>query len=101
MDQQAVIEFYLANQWLVLPVFILLVIGVALLWFGGLIAALVALGNRQWLWGIPTLILGPFTGLPYALTYPGRAEYARSLMLRGLVLALASLLLLFLVWLFT
>ncbi|WP_237058633.1 hypothetical protein [Microbulbifer sediminum] len=100
MDKQALIEFYLAHQWLVLPMFILLVIGVALLWFGGLIAALVALGNRQWFWGIPTIILGPFTGLPYALRYPGRAEYARSLMLRGLALALVSLTILLLIWLF-
>ncbi|MFI2810683.1 MULTISPECIES: hypothetical protein [Microbulbifer] len=100
MNQQALIEFYLAHQWLVLPVFIVLVIGVALLWFGGLVAALVALGNRQWLWGIPTIILGPFTGLPYALLYPGRAEYARTLMLRGLAMVLGALVLLLLIWLF-
>ncbi|GAA5523904.1 hypothetical protein Maes01_00453 [Microbulbifer aestuariivivens] len=97
MTQDALIQFYLSNQWLVLPLFLLLVVGLAVFWFGGLIAALVALGNRDWLWGIPSIFLGPLTGLPYALRHH-EAAYAKMLMLRGLAMMLAALLLLLLLW---
>ncbi|WP_237065526.1 hypothetical protein [Microbulbifer guangxiensis] len=100
MTEEALIQFYLAHQWLVLPLFLIFVVGLAIFWFGGLVAALVALGNKQWLWGIPSIFLGPLTGLPYALLY-GEAKYAKTLMLRGLALMLAALLLFLLLWFFT
>lgn len=97
MNEEALIQFYLANQWLVLPLFLVFVAGLAICWFGGLVAALVALGNQHWLWGLPTILLGPITGLPYALLH-SEAEYAKSLMLRGLALMLAALILALLLW---
>ncbi|WP_253868724.1 hypothetical protein [Microbulbifer sp. THAF38] len=53
-------------------------------------AALTALGNKHWIWGIVTIFLGPITGIPYALRYK-EAEYARSLMLRGVWILLIGL----------
>lgn len=99
MNTDTLIEFYLAHQWVVLPLLLLFITGLAICWFGGLIAALVALGNKHWLWGIPSVVLGPITGLPYALLHP-EAEYAKSLMLRGLALMLAGLLALLVFWFF-
>jgi len=63
--------------------------GLAVCWFGGLIAALTALGNKRWFWGISTLFLGPITGIPYTFAYE-EAIYPRSLMIKGGGLILLS-----------
>lgn len=95
--EQELVEIFLSHQWVTIPIFILLVIGVTLCWFGGLVAALTALGNKRWLWGIASIVLGPITGLPYALIHR-EAEYARSLMVKGLALFLAGLLAAAIAW---
>ncbi|MCO1334613.1 hypothetical protein MO867_09705 [Microbulbifer sp. OS29] len=82
MTETEIVEIFLANQWWSIIALVVFVIGVTLCWFGGLMAALTALGNKRWVWGITTIVLGPITGIPYALRYK-EAEYARSLMLRG------------------
>ncbi|WP_234995040.1 hypothetical protein [Microbulbifer donghaiensis] len=96
--EKELMEVFISHQWITIPVFIVLVIGVTLCWFGGLVAALTALGNKRWLWGIVSIVLGPITGLPYALIYR-EAEYAKSLMLKGLALLLGGLLAACVVWL--
>lgn len=95
--QQEILTVFLANQWLTIPIFIILVIGFTLFWFGGLMAALTALGNNRWGWGLSAIILGPITGLPYALIYK-EATYPKSLMIKGLICLLAGLVLSLIVW---
>ena len=95
--EQELLKVYLANQWLAIPIFITLVIGVTLFWFGGLMAALTALGNNRWGWGLASIVLGPITGLPYSLIYK-EAEYPKSLMIKGLLLLLAGLVLVLILW---
>lgn len=63
-------------------------------------AALTALGNNCWSWGLTRLVFGPFAGLPYGLLYE-EATYPKSLMLKGLVVILVALLLAGVVWLAT
>ena len=89
MDHE-ILKAFLANQWLTIPIFIILVIGVTLSWFGGLMAALTALGNNRWAWGLSSLVLGPITGLPYALIHK-EASYPKSLMIKGLIFLLVGL----------
>lgn len=95
--EKGLLEVVLANQWITIPIFIVLVIGFTLCWFGGIVAALTALGNKRWVWGILSLLLGPITGFPYALIYR-EAEYAKSLMIKGLALLLIALAAAGLVW---
>lgn len=95
--QQEILNAFLANQWLTIPIFITLVIGITLFWFGGLMAALTALGNERWAWGLSSIILGPLTGLPYSLIYK-EAEYPKSLMIKGLLCLLAGLALSLVAW---
>ncbi|MDP5208569.1 hypothetical protein [Microbulbifer sp. 2205BS26-8] len=90
MTETEIVEIFLAHQWWSITALVVCVIGVTLCWFGGLMAALTALGNRRWVWGIATIFLGPITGIPYALKYQ-EAEYARSLMLRGVWVFLVGL----------
>ncbi|BBM01792.1 hypothetical protein [Microbulbifer sp. GL-2] len=90
MTETEIVEIFLANQWWSIIALVVCVIGVTLCWFGGLMAALTALGNKHWIWGIITIFLGPITGIPYALRYK-EAEYARSLMLRGVWVLLVGL----------
>lgn len=75
----------LSNPTIMLAVGVTGAIGLAVCWFGVLIAALTALGNKRWFWGISTIILGPVTGIPYTFAYK-EAEYPRSLMIKGLSL---------------
>ncbi|WP_323843962.1 hypothetical protein [Microbulbifer magnicolonia] len=89
MSEKEFLEIFLANPWLFIPAFVVFVAGVTLCWFGGIAAALTALGNKRWAWGIPSIVLGPITGLPYALIYK-EAEYPKSLMLKGLGLMLIA-----------
>lgn len=72
----------LSNPIIMMSVLITGGIGLAVCWFGGLIAALTALGNKRWFWGIATLIFGPITGIPYTFAYK-EAVYPRSLMIKG------------------
>ena len=66
-------------------------IGIAVCWFGVLIAAVTALGNKRWFWGLSTFLLGPITGIPYTFIYK-EADYPRSLMIKGVgLLAISSL----------
>jgi len=95
--EHEILKVFLANQWLTIPIFIILVIGITLLWFGGLMAALTALGNNRWIWGLSSLVLGPITGLPYALIYK-EADYPKSLMIKGLLCLLAGLALSLVAW---
>ena len=95
--EQEILKVFLANQWLTIPIFIILVIGVTLAWFGGLMAALTALGNNRWGWGLSSIILGPITGLPYSLIYK-EASYPKSLMIKGLLCLLAGLALSLVAW---
>ncbi|WP_231758515.1 hypothetical protein [Microbulbifer elongatus] len=95
--EHEILRIFLANQWLTIPIFIILVIGVTLFWFGGLMAALTALGNNRWGWGLSSLVLGPITGFPYSLIY-NEAEYPKSLMIKGLLFLLAALALSLLAW---
>ena len=95
--EHEILKVFLANQWLTIPIFIILVIGITLLWFGGLMAALTALGNNRWIWGLSSLVLGPITGLPYALIYK-EADYPKSLMIKGLLFLLAGLALSLVAW---
>jgi len=98
MTKQQIIELYISHPWLMLPAFIVFVIGITLCWFGGLLAALTALGNNRWGWGLLTLVLGPFTGLPYALIHK-EATYPKSLMLKGVAIIAVALLLAGIAWL--
>ncbi|WP_242523583.1 hypothetical protein [Microbulbifer salipaludis] len=98
--EHKILEVFLANQWLTIPIFIILVIGFTLFWFGGLMAALTALGNSRWVWGLSSIVLGPITGLPYALIYK-EASYAKSLMIKGLICLLAGLVLSLVAWAIT
>ncbi|MBY6210612.1 hypothetical protein KUV95_03545 [Microbulbifer agarilyticus] len=98
MNQQAILEFFISNQWITIPAFVILVVGVTLCWFGGLMAALTAIGNQRWVWGLVTIFLGPITGIPYSLLYR-EAEYPRSLMMRGLLIVLAALVIFAIAWL--
>lgn len=68
------------------------VLAIAVTWFGVLVALLVALGKRQWLWALPMILLGPIVALPYTLMEPD-AAYARRLVVTGLVLAVPAVLL--------
>lgn len=68
------------------------VLAIAVTWFGVLVALLVALGKRQWLWALPMIVLGPIVALPYTLLEPD-AAYARRLVVTGLVLAVPAVLL--------
>ncbi|MCQ3828757.1 hypothetical protein HXX02_04820 [Microbulbifer elongatus] len=95
--EHEILRIFLANQWLTIPIFIILVIGVTLFWFGGLMAALTALGNNRWGWGLSSLVLGPITGFPYSLIY-NESEYPKSLMIKGLLFLLAALALSLLAW---
>ncbi|WP_193165527.1 hypothetical protein [Microbulbifer hainanensis] len=97
MSVKELMEVYLAHQWAFIPLIMLLFIGLTLFWFGGWLAALTALGNKRWLWGISSIFLGPLTGLPYALLHK-EAEYPQSLMVKGLGLLLAALVLTIVVW---
>ena len=97
MSVKELLEVYLAHQWAFIPLIMVFVIGLTLFWFGGLLAGLTALGNKQWLWGISSILLGPLTGLPYALLHR-EAEYPKSLMVKGLGLLLAVLVLTIIVW---
>lgn len=91
MLEKELLEALLSNQWITIPIFIVFVIGFTLCWFGGIVAALTALGHRRWFWGILSIVLGPVTGLPYAVIYR-EADYAKSLMVKGLLLLLVALL---------
>ena len=95
--EQEILKVFLANQWLTIPIFIILVIGITLLWFGGLMAALTALGNNRWGWGLSSIVLGPITGFPYSLIHK-EAEYPKSLMIKGLICLLAGLALSLVAW---
>ncbi|MFD1215958.1 hypothetical protein [Microbulbifer celer] len=95
--EQEILQVFLANQWLTIPIFIVLVIGITLFWFGGLMAALTALGNDRWGWGLSSIVLGPITGFPYALIYK-EATYPKSLMIKGLLFLLAGLVLSLIAW---
>jgi len=97
MLENELVKVLLSNQWLTIPVFIVFVVGLTLCWFGGLVAALTALGNKRWFWGVFSIVLGPITGFPYAMIYR-EADYARSLMIRGLLLLLVSLLAVGFLW---
>ncbi|WP_255463486.1 hypothetical protein [Microbulbifer sp. YPW1] len=98
--EHEILKVFLTNQWLTIPIFIILVIGITLFWFGGLMAALTALGNNRWGWGLSSLILGPITGLPYSLIHK-EADYPKSLMLKGLMFLLAGLVLSLVAWAIT
>ena len=98
--QQEILKVFLANQWLAIPIFIILVIGITLFWFGGLMAALTALGNNRWGWGLSSIVLGPITGLPYSLIHK-EASYPKSLMMKGLLCLLAGLALSLVAWAIT
>ena len=98
--EHEILKVFLANQWLAIPIFIILVIGITLFWFGGLMAALTALGNNRWVWGLLSIILGPITGLPYSLIYK-EADYPKSLMFKGLIFLLAGLVLSLITWAIT
>ncbi|WP_346838097.1 hypothetical protein [Microbulbifer sp. SAOS-129_SWC] len=98
MTEQQLLEIYLANPWWMIAAFIVFVVGFTLCWLGGLMAALTALGNNRWGWGLLSLVLGPFTGLPYALLYK-EATYPKSLIVNGLLVILAALLLAGVGWL--
>lgn len=89
MSEKEFLEIFLANPWLFIPSFVVFVAGITLCWFGGIAAALTALGNKRWGWGLLSIILGPITGLPYALIHK-EAEYPKSLMLKGLGLLLIA-----------
>ncbi|WP_246068455.1 hypothetical protein ACONUD_13225 [Microbulbifer harenosus] len=95
--QEEILKVFLTNQWLTIPIFIILVIGITLFWFGGLMAALTALGNNRWGWGLSAIILGPITGFPYSLIYK-EASYPKSLMIKGLIFLLAGLMLSLIAW---
>jgi len=73
----------LSNPYIMMAVGVTSAIGIAVCWFGVLTAALTALGNKRWFWGISTIILGPVTGIPYTFVYK-EADYPRSLMIKGL-----------------
>ena len=91
-------ETMLANQWLLIIAFVIAVAGITFCWFGGLMAALTALGNKRWIWGICALILGPLAGFPYSLIYK-EADYPRVLMIRGFMALAAAILIVGIVWL--
>ena len=95
--EHEILKVFLTNQWLTIPTFIILVIGVTVSWFGGLMAALTALGNNRWVWGLSSLVMGPITGLPYALIHK-EASYPKSLMIKGLISLLAGLVLSLVAW---
>jgi len=79
----------LSNPYILMAVGVTGTIGLAFCWFGVLTAALTALGNKRWIWGISTIILGPITGIPYTFAYK-EADYPRSLMIKGLSLILLA-----------
>lgn len=86
-------ESLITNQWVMIIGAITGVAGVAVCWFGVLVAMLVAFGNKRWGWGILIFMFGPFFGIPFAFVYD-KAEYARSLMIKGVLISIPALVLL-------
>lgn len=86
-------ESLITNQWIMMVGAISGVAGVVVCWFGVLVALLVALGNKRWWWGGLIILFGPFFGIPYAFV-DDKAEYARSLMIKGLLMSVPALVLL-------
>ena len=80
-----------------IPAFIVSVAGVSLCWVGGLMAAITALGNSRWDWGLLTIFLGPVTGIPYCLIFK-ETDYPKSLMFKGLAAILLALVLVGVAW---
>jgi len=80
------VESLLGSQGLMIVVAIAGLAGITVCWFGILVSMLVALGNRRWVWGILIFLFGPLFAVPYAFI-DGRAEYARALLVRGLLIA--------------
>ncbi len=98
MAEKAVIEFYLSQQLFLVPLILLFSVGLSLLLVGCMVAALTALGNQQWLWGIAILLSGCVAGLPYSLLHQ-YAWYSKSLMLRGISMVVVSWLVTYVLWL--
>lgn len=86
-------ESLIANQWVVMLAAITVVAGVTVCWFGVLVAMVVAFGNKRWGWGILIFMFGPVFGIPYAFV-DDKAEYARSLMIKGVLISAPALVLL-------
>ena len=93
-------EFLLSNQWSVVIFATLTVIGLGICWFGVLVSLVTALGNKMWWWSAGILLLGPIVGIPFAVVYK-EADYARSLMIKGGILAMPGLVFGLYIWLFT
>ncbi|NRQ41578.1 hypothetical protein HRH59_03220 [Rheinheimera sp. YQF-2] len=98
MTEKAFVEFYLSQQLFLMPLIILFSAGLTMLLFGSMVAALTALGNRNWLWGIAILLSGWVAGLPYSLLHK-HADYAKSLMLKGIAVIGVSLVAACVLWL--
>jgi len=83
-------EIFLTNQWTIATFATTGIIGLGVCWFGVLVALVTALGNKKWLWAISILLLGPITGIPYSIISK-EGEYAKSLMIKGVLLLLPGL----------
>ena len=90
-------EFIMGNQLVLTLLLVLFFIGLGVLLIGSLMATLVALGNKRWLWGLLSLLLGPFVSGPYCVIHK-EADYPRSLMFKGVVFMILSALLIAVLW---
>ena len=79
----------LENQFVIVSIGAIAVVGIVVCWVGSLAAMLTALGKRRWLWAIPILLLGPLVALPYSFVDTD-ANYARSLVIKGFAIAVPA-----------
>ncbi len=83
-----------ADQWILTGMAMIAACGLAVCYIGCLMTLLTALGNKRWVWSAGILILGPIVGLPYVFSQK-EADYPRMLMVRGLILLVPSVLIVY------
>ena len=74
-----------SSDFLVASMLILFAIGISMIFFSLLISLTTALGEKQWVWGILMLLVGPIAAIPHSLLYWPKTKYAGKLSLIGLL----------------